>query len=82
MSSESYLYFVILANTGNKLSKQLKKKCHDCACNGFYEEISVDLDKCERSLVEDVCQQWFCHNSPDHVCGGLRDRHKFNIEQL
>jgi hypothetical protein len=50
-----------------------KRRCEDCAID-MYEEISVELEKMERSLIERRVESWYCHSTKTHACKGALER--------
>lgn len=51
----------------------LKKTCIDCAITtGFYIEMADSLKKQPKYIQEKVSNTWFCHNSCNRGCAGIR----------
>ncbi len=58
----------------NKELECLKHPCGDCAMvTGFYVDIANELIKQPLEIQEQVQKRWYCHNSPNKSCAGIKE---------
>lgn len=55
--------------------------CRSCAAMNLYGEISIALGKQTKDVQDEVAKRWFCHDTPNKACKGIRNYlDKFNKE--
>jgi hypothetical protein len=73
-------YWKMIAQ-GRKV-EPLKKPCGDCAITtGFYLEYAEMLRKQPIEIQNKVLDTWYCHNSCNRGCAGIRNFLKKNYKK-